>query len=1118
MKNRRVASVAVLMGLATALVAQTPKVSLEEGFRSPPLQAKPLTWWHWINGNVSREGIRADLEDMKRAGLGGMQLVDVAMYSPPGPVRYHSAEWYSDVEYAIETAHGLGLSFGVANSPGWSGSGGPWVTPAMAMQHVVWTETEVAGGKDVHVSLPQAAARLNYYRDIAVLAVPAEDVEAKPASVEVSPKDFFERGSNAAKTFAVGAEASVTFRYAEPVERRTLEIRCAQRSCAGSFHFEVLASDDGVSFRSVWTSHLFGESRSRSLFAVFPPATAKVFRVRVANAIERLPQLDALVLSDHARVENIEGKTLSASMMPVLTAMPLQSEDAGAIAASQVVDLTAQMHADGTLVWSAPPGRWTVLRIGYTPVGTMNHPPQPEGSGLEIDKMNAAVTDVHFENAVGGIVSRAGALAGTTLTQLLIDSWESGSQNWTAGLPETFQRLRGYELRKYLPVLTGRVVGSPAESEAFLRDFRHTISEMVAENYYGEFERLAHRHGMKLYAEAYPGLMFNMDEAAAKADVPMTEFWAPATPGYLVAQKRVGSVAHEVGKVIVASEAFTGSPEQAGWMWTPETLKPIGDAAFASGVNQFVLHAYVHQPESNLRPGWTMGRYGTQFGRGELWWEAGAQEWLGYVARAQFLLQQGHAVADVLALRTEEVDGVREVPAPKLPQGVDYEWADVGPLLRARVSNSAIEMEHEGPFHVLVLPEVWTADLPLLEKVAEALKNGVTVYGAAPLAPSSMKGFKEQTHWSAMVAALWDGRATVHVQPADVLQHGLPQGVVRDVEIREEGVGLAPIWIHRRTEEGDVYFVANTRPRAVRFQARFRSGGRVPELWDAVSGTHADAAVYRSAEDGVEMPMELAAGESTFVVFRRPLPARYLVEVSDAQGKSLPVEQRGALRVARSGAYTMQWSDGAQETKQIVVPDGLDLMRGWAVEFRPPHGAMFSRSFEGLHDWASDTDAEVRAFSGTAAYRKTVSISAKELEGNGVVLELGDVQNMAVVSVNGERVATLWAVPFRCDVTRWLKPGENRIEVAVTDRWVNRMVADEVLPADTRYAMDDPSEFQRGRLAELPAWYGSVAKETARQRGTWASWQHFSKESKPVAAGLIGPVRLEFVRSLTADH
>jgi hypothetical protein len=1103
MRNWSAVGVAVLTGFTAALLAQAPKVSLEDGFRSPSVESRPLTWWHWINGNVSREGIRADLEDMKRAGLGGLQLVDVAMYLPPGPVRYHSAEWYDDVEYAIETAHGLGLSFGVANSAGWSGSGGPWVTPAMAMQHVVWTETEVAGGKDVRVALPQ------------VLAVPAEETEAKPASVEASPKDFFERGSNAAKTFAAKAEASVTFRYAEPVERRTLEIHCAQRSCAGSFHFELLASDDGVSFRSVWTSHLFGESMSRSLFAAFPPTTAKVFRVRVANAIEKLPQLDALMLSDHARVENVEGKTLNASMMPLLTSMPLRNEDPGAIAAAKVVDLTTQMRSDGTLVWIAPPGRWTVLRMGYAPVGTTNHPPQPEGSGLEIDKMSAAVTDVHFEKAVGGIVDRAGALAGTTLTQLLIDSWESGSQNWTAGLPDTFRRLRGYELRKYLPVLTGRVVGSPAESEAFLRDFRHTISEMVTENYYGEFARLAHRHGMKLYAEAYPGPMFNMDEAAAKADVPMTEFWAPTGPGYMVSQKRVGSVAHEVDKDVVAAEAFTGAPEQSGWMWTPETLKPIGDSAFASGINQFVLHAYVHQPEGNVRPGWTMGRYGTQFGRGELWWEAGAQEWLTYLARSQFLLQQGHAVADVLALRTEDVDGVRDVPAPKLPLGVDYEWADVRPLLRARVSDGAIEMEHEGPFRVLVLPEIWTADLPVLEKVAEASKSGVSVYGSEPLAPSSMEGFQQQARWSAEVAALWDGHATVHVQRADVLQRGLPQGVERDVEIRMEDGGLAPIWLHRRTVEGDVYFVANPQPTAVRFRARFHSGKLAPELWDAMSGTHANAVMYRAVDGGVEMQMELSAGESTFVVFRRPLPTRNLTELSDAQGKSLPVEE---TRVARSGAYTMLWSDGARERMQISLPDGVELMRGWDVEFRPAQGTMFSRKFEGLHDWALDPDAQIRVFSGTAVYRKTLSVSAKDLEKNGAVLELGDVQNVAAVSVNGKQVATLWAAPFRCDVTRWLKPGENRIEVAVTDRWVNRMIGDEALPADSRYAMDDPSEFKRGRLAELPPWYGDAAHTAARQRSTWASWQHFSKESKPVSAGLIGPVRLNFVRSLSADR
>ena len=169
---------------------------LESGFADPPVSARPLGWWHWINGNVTKEGISADLEAAKRAGMGGVQLFDVEIYLPPGPVRYGTDNWYDHVRFAMQKASDLGLEFHVMNTPGWSASGGPWVTPERSMKRLVWTETRATGGNELDAVLPlpdlkpiysgRGVPKESFYRDVAVLAVPAtteriDDLERKIA-------------------------------------------------------------------------------------------------------------------------------------------------------------------------------------------------------------------------------------------------------------------------------------------------------------------------------------------------------------------------------------------------------------------------------------------------------------------------------------------------------------------------------------------------------------------------------------------------------------------------------------------------------------------------------------------------------------------------------------------------------------------------------------------------------------------------------------------------------------------------------------------------------------------------------------------------------------------------
>lgn len=1096
--------------------------SLQAGFLHPPASAMPLTWWHWINGNVSREGILADMQDMKRVGLGGAQMIDVSMYIPQGSARYGSEEWYGDIQYAIQTAHQLGLSFGMMNGPGWSGSGGPWVTPDMAMQHVVWSEATVDGGHTVHLRLERPSATLGFYRDIAVLAVPADHASDDAAPVlEAVPANLFAPASD--KTLlSAGTDATVTFRYPQALERRSLELRCQQPDASGMFSGEIEISKDGKSFQTVRQFALQGALGGSSLLIAFPASTAKEFRIHLHSDGSAMPALASMHLGDEDRIENYRSKTLSAVVQPVLDSSTSNVLDPDAVPLSRVIPLTAFMAEDGSLSWDAPAGRWTILRFGYTPTGSQNHPAQAQGTGLEIDKMNVAATDTYFEHSLGRILRDAGPLVGTTFNSIVIDSWESGQQNWTADVPTAFLKARGYALEEYLPTLTGRVIVSPSASEAFLRDFRRTLSELVADRYYGEFRRLAESHHLSLYAETYDGINFNQAESAARSSVQTAEFWAPHMLIDDERMKSIASEAHVLGNHVVAAEAFTGQPAEAMWMWSPQSLKPIGDGAFAHGINRFLLHSYVHQPSSDIMPGFTLSRFGTHFGRLNTWWPE-SKPWLDYVARSSFLLQQGSPVSDILALHSDEIDGLQPEAPPDLPEGYSYDWILPESLLTATVGQEGIELPQGGTYHALVLPSVWTSSLRVLQEIQKIVDTGVPVFGPRPVAPSSMRDMEQMQAWQKIVDSLWPINTSVRsdvpaktILPLLVATKVIASQITPDVLFasREAPASITSIqWAHRRTDSSDIYFLANTGETNLRFTAAFRSGDRTPELWDAITGKHTDAPLFTRTKYGVSLPFEMEPGRSIFVVFTKPLEKTWIDAVTNSNAPLMLRSGLQPLRFMQSGQYSIHFSDGTIWSLHLDLPEPLDLNQNWMVNFQPPIGPAFNRHFTLLHDLAEDNDTAVRYFSGRARYRRTVYLTAKQLEGNRCLLTLGDVQNIATVRINGHDVGSLWTAPFEVDVKAWLHEGDNTVEVIVTDRWVNRLVGDEHLPPDAHYLMDGGPIYS-GRLAEFPDWYSDPAKTALRKRTTFATWQLFSQSSSLVPAGLIGPVKLVFYRDL----
>ncbi len=718
------------LGLALPAPAASPD-SLESGFLNPPASARPQTWWHWMNGNITKVGIAADLEAMKEIGLGGATIVNVDCGIPRGPVAFMSPEWRDDFKFAVQEANRLGLELCVENCAGWSSSGGPWNTVTNAMQRVTTSELDVTGPTHFNDTLPQPPTTLGFYRDIAVLAFPAPQRQATIANIDA--KD----GRN------------------------------------GNF---VLSS---------------------------------------ANASD---------------------------------------STSGAIPSREVLDLTSRLTAEGKLKWKVPAGKWIILRFGYTPTGRNNHPAPKEGTGLECDKMSKAALDAHWNGFMQKILDDLGPLAGKTLDTSLIDSYEVGGQNWTKDFRTEFRKRRGYDLLKFLPTFTGRVVDNPAISERFLWDVRRTIADLFAENYFGHFAELCREHGLRNAVEPYTG-PFESLQCGAPADVVMGEFWSGSHGHPSV--KLAASIAHIYGKTIVGAESFTASPEHGRWQNYPYSLKTLGDLMYCQGLNRYIFHRYAMQPWTNRWPGMTMGQWGFHFERTETWWQQG-KPWIDYITHCQFLLQQGRAVADAAYFDGQSAPVEMRAGNPPLPPGYDYDAVDAEVLLHgATVKAGRLTLRSGASYAVLILPPDDINMTPqMLECIRKLVRAGATVIGPRPQHSPSLADYPRcDAQVKKLADKLWGkcdgttvlehsygkGRIVWGKALADVFaeQHLKP-----DFEFQGASAATHLAYAHRVAGAADIYFVSNQRRQFDSAECTFRVSGKLPELWHPDTGVIEPAPVW----------------------------------------------------------------------------------------------------------------------------------------------------------------------------------------------------------------------------------------------------------------------------------
>lgn len=845
---------------------------LAAGFDAPPRTARPQTFWHWMNGNVTREGITLDLEAMAKIRVAGALIFDGSDYLPAGPANYLEPHWRDLMNHAFQEGDRLGVDIGMSNAPGWSSSGGPWVTPAMSMQQLVWTETTVAGGKPVAVDLARPQVNLGYYRDAFVVAFPAlrtEGVRYEDALARVSmgtapvEKGILSDGSLATK-LALDPARPLLLEFAEPTEMHALT---AFPSMGGRFpRLAVEVSLDGQEYRPLCT---VGAPGRHGILAPavrsFAPTRARYVRVTAASAGE----LAEFILHRTPRIEDWVAKANFDYRVSGQLAVPAPVPADAAIDPTTVVDLTSRLHGD-RLDWDAPAGTWTILRIGQTSTGKNNVAASAAGRGLEIDKFSAAATQFHFEHVIDRVAADAKAAGAKGPASVIIDSYEAGMQNWTAEFPAEFRRRAGYDIVGYLPALFGRVVGDAGVAERFLFDFRRVQADLMAENYYERMHALTRERGMRFYVEGYGAGNFDELRVAGLSDVPTTEFWTrtPWTPNRAV--KMVTSAAHVYGKSIVGSEAFTGEFKTSRWLEYPYALKMLGDEMSAQGVNLFLMHRYAHQPHPTAVPGVSLGPYGFFFERTNTWFSE-AKPWLDCIARTHWMLQQGTYAADVLYFTGERSPDASSMALPVLPPGYTYDLVNTDVLLnRVRVDGGDYVLPEGGRYKLLVLPPDLKAIRPeLLRKLRAFVEAGATLVGPRPQFSPTLAGYPESERAMLREAAeLWANPRVL--ERATIAEALTRRALAPDFEALSPDGSASFSWQHRRLPEGDLYFVGNRQRRVEELNAVFRGmGGRQPEIWRTETGERGDAVIFARRGDRAVVPLRLEPGESVFVLFRR---------------------------------------------------------------------------------------------------------------------------------------------------------------------------------------------------------------------------------------------------------
>ena len=954
----------------------------------------PEAWLEFMGGNVRKDGLRCDLEAIKEAGLSGVHFFHIdrggAWPGCPEQIACMSDGWGDVVRFLGEECERLGLELTVQNCPGWSQSGGPWIDLDHCMRDIECSRCDVEGGETLR--LPDVPAKLcdadSDWRDICVLAFPAPMGDAtKP----IRPAGVATNGDERIYTFA------------EPVTVRTMTLPgLHQWNTKYGYHtpwlrvsLEAKTADgwrDAVRTPlpvSSWRDYVY------TLSLACDEQTSDVWRYRLEHDFPVVKWGEPKFFTA-ARQTDWEAKS-GRVLRSLLNERPPAQDPRAWVDGAEIVDVTGRPE------WTAPSGRWTILRFGHVNSKRINAPAPKEATGWECDKLDPKGIEANFRGYIGRLGE--GVLKGK-MHGMLVDSWECFGQTWTARMEEYFRRDNGYGLRRWLPALFGYVIDSPDATEKFLTDWRRTNGDLITKNYFGRMAELAHEAGLKSYYEtAFGDIIFgDLLEYWKYADAPMCEFWHPhaakdeGTVGSYAYKpvRPCASAAHIYGKKRVAAEAFTGM----GIRWDEDfkSLQGTANRHFARGVTHLALQSYTHAPALDaLPPGGCMGGYnGTPFTRLQTWWTH-MPEFTAWLARCEEFLEAGLPAQDVLWYLGDAVDHKPDEDCA-FPEGFRADYLNHDVLTNRLAVKDGLFVVPEGTaWKVLWVPDERFMLQATRKRLADlAAAGGKVVFGGKDALARALKGLAKDV---ATEPALGD-------EPSEDF-----------------------MWIHRRVDGCERYFVA-AGTNGWRGKVTFRANGAV-SVFDPVS---CERTAWRNGD-----VLEIPPSRSVFVEF------------------------------------------GIEGKRLLTVTGTKKELTGWTLSFPPGWGAPEKGALERLVPWNEipGIGREAHAFSGTAVYETSFECSAED---SHVELDLGRVESIAKVFVNGKEVRTLWCEPYRCRLDGFVRNGRNSLRIEVTNTWRNRVIYDLGRPEKERktWILNQKGFNPRPTDAFVPA--GIIGPAALRQR------------------------------------
>lgn len=1200
--------------------------SFEEGFRKPPSEVKPGVLWDWMHDMITREGITYDLEALKNNGYGHLTIMHVGevdstfnpQHNMPECYLFNTPEWFDVFGYALDECYRLGLKILSFNSSGWCHSGGPWIKPEQAVQHFGWTEADVQGpqsGLSVRLMTNQSDLSIGY------LAVSTPNEEIKWVQVDLGQETTIDeiilyplvyagiKGYGFPLRYRI--EVSNESDFSEPI----IFADYTKNDVANTGMVPVVINGrklQGRYVRLFATKLKFNENDGQHSFglnelevisngnnvALGAAVTARdsveqsgCSRKGLTDGLKYVPETSG----DSAGASVVQLKEVSEYTADIaVLAWPISS--ASSVPIAKVIELTSKIH-DGQLVWDVPEGKWKIRRYMMYNARAYTRVPPKGGVGLECDKLDKDAVKAQFDGMIGKFIQERPSLAGKTFVGIEADSWEVGHPGWSPKFRQEFKTRRGYDPVPWiLHLKDGPIIENQEISKRFAYDYKLTLIDLFADNFFSYMSELCHEHGMKLYAEAYRG-PFDPITCGGRADMPMGEFWVSTAS--MNTCRWAASSAHTYGHPYVSAESFTARWNDGAFRADPYMLKRVGDLAFCNGVNNIIIHGMPHQPwGGKVKPGMTMGKWGTVLGPNQTWWKP-SRAWTSYLSRCQYLLQQGDFQADILQL-IPLTEWYRQV-SEGLHKLYNYDICSEEILIdQLDFVDGRYVLPSGMEYRVLVLPKTNGVMKPELLKKIESLvkKGGTIVVQDRPDTSPSLENYpqcdtqvtkltnqvwgdlngqdKTEHHYGqgkvvwanpgseyqdieatsiydkrkreGVIQPFW-GDAAMTITWSDELKKLLrDMNVLPDVEIRsfnkipvqgqaQEWTGRSETncgvregenvfaWIHRRTDDADIYFVASQVADPVTAELVFRVQGKQPEWWNPDTGEIMNLLAWDESDRRTKIPLSFEPYESKFIVFQKPTKGRHIKALS-CDGRRLPspasldLGKKGFL-VDAEGQYEITYSDNqVVRTSVKQIPNTIDVEGQWDVLF-PVYEEKIKTVQLPLGLWNESDDEYIRYFSGTAIYRKDISIPKELVEpGLHLALDLGVVKNLAEVFINGKEAAILWKEPFYVDITDLVKSGQNKLEIHISNTWANRLIGDEQYPADLEWhELRDSYGHQGDTLAHIPDWVWNGNERSQPQRKTFTTWRHRdTKSDSPLEpSGLLGPVKVKTLRLITLE-